>query len=150
MNERPELEEADPTVAKRAKLDSNYSIRQEKPQKKARNAKERRETKIDSKNNKGLIGSATMLTFVGMLNYMGNGEMPQNVCGGTQLDEQFVDSSPLMTAINNDDESQTIDSNRLTNDWSLDRAFEPKFDDYDFIGDLMPANPDLVASLDLS
>ena len=89
-----------------------------------------------------------MLTFVGMLNYMGNGEMPQNVCGGTQLDEQFVDSSPLMTAINEEEGSQTMD--RLTNDWSLDKAFEPNFDEYDFIGDLMPANPDSIASLDLS
>jgi hypothetical protein len=53
-----------------------------------------------------------------------------------------------MTAINEEEGSQTMD--RLTNDWSLDKAFEPNFDEYDFIGDLMPANPDSIASLDLS
>ena len=40
----------------------------------AQNLKERREKKVESKtsNNKGLIGAATMLSVVSMLNYMGN------------------------------------------------------------------------------
>ena len=51
--------------------------------------KEKRETKVDSKsNNKGLIGAATMLSVVSMLNYMGNeAGFPSQVC--TSLDENY-------------------------------------------------------------
>lgn len=47
----------------------------------------RRDEKVNAKSNKGLIGASMMLSVVGMLNYMGNSEMP--VC--TQLDQKFHD-----------------------------------------------------------
>jgi hypothetical protein len=43
---------------------------------KTKNLKEKRSDKAESKNNKGLIGASMMLSVVGMLNYMGNGEVP--------------------------------------------------------------------------
>ena len=51
--------------------------------------KDKREKKVDSKsNNKSLIGAATMLSVVSMLNYAG-GEpgVPSQVC--TSLDERY-------------------------------------------------------------
>lgn len=45
--------------------------------KKTKTSKEKRREKAESKsNNKGLIGAATMLSVVGMLNYMGQAEAP--------------------------------------------------------------------------
>ena len=56
----------------------------------ASNLKDKRATKVDSKsNNKGLIGAATMLSVVSMLNYMGNEtSIPSQVC--TSLDEKYA------------------------------------------------------------
>jgi len=53
--------------------------------------KEKRETKVDNKsNNKGLIGAATMLSVVSMLNYMGNeSSMPQSQVCTTSLDQKY-------------------------------------------------------------
>ena len=57
------------------------------------NLKEKRETKVESKqtNNKGLIGAATMLSVVSMLNYMGNNEtsIPSSTSYNTSLDEKY-------------------------------------------------------------
>ena len=52
--------------------------------------KNRRQDKADSKSNKGLIGASLMLSAVGVLNYMGNQEMP--VC--TQLDVIKAEKEP--------------------------------------------------------
>jgi len=58
---------------------------------KTKNLKEKRSDKVESKNNKGLIGASMMLSVVGMLNYMGNQEVP--MC--TSLDEQYSNQNPL-------------------------------------------------------
>lgn len=43
---------------------------------KKKSVSDKRKTKIEEKSNTGLITSATMLSVVGLLNYMGNGEVP--------------------------------------------------------------------------
>ena len=56
--------------------------------------KEKRETKVESKtsNNKGLIGAATMLSVVSMLNYMGNEQSMHSSGYNTQLDEKYSEN----------------------------------------------------------
>lgn len=58
---------------------------------KVKSSKEKRKAKTDQKSNKGLIGAATMLSVVGMLNYMGNGQVPTF----TSLNEQYTSQVPL-------------------------------------------------------
>ena len=84
MQPRPDIGEEDPTVLKRAKRSGisttgraegskKGSLKQKTPKEKR---EEKRSFKGQHQNNKGLIGAATMLSVVGMLNYMGQGEVP--------------------------------------------------------------------------
>ena len=97
-----------------------------------------------------------MLLGVGMLNYMGNSEIP-NICA-TNFDEQYNEESApheefrvsgiaeakneLMLATLG---SATEDLNSDV-DWSLDKFFDPSFVEYGFNGDLVPAKPDQFAN----
>ena len=90
--------------------------------------KERREIKVDSKsNNKGLIGAATMLSVVSMLNYMGNETtIPSQVC--TSLDEDYQENGleVLQTF------GTGLESSGMSEDWSVDMEFKPVYAEYDF------------------
>ena len=72
--EQPQLKRQKFTPAINTQADSEKLPSQKK--KPSKTMKNRRQDKADSKSNKGLIGASLMLSAVGMLNYMGNQEMP--------------------------------------------------------------------------
>ena len=105
----------------------------------SKNLKEKRATKVDSKsNNKGLIGAATMLSVVSMLNYMGNETgIPAPMCS-TSLDEKYseeTDGFEVFQALNHEG------SSAVPEEWSVDMEFKPVYAEYDFSGDLVPTFP---------
>ena len=112
---------------------------------KVKSPKEKRSAKTDQKSNKGLIGAATMLSVVGMLNYMGNGQVP--IC--TSLNEQYASQVPLeqfrilrAQDAKNNIENFVIDEGEEEESYdvySLEEDMQPLFDEYDFAGNLVPA-----------
>lgn len=76
LQERPVISEIDVTLKKRSKISKpNLGSSSAQPQKK-KSASDKRKTKMEEKSSTGLMASATMLSVVGLLNYMGNGEVP--------------------------------------------------------------------------
>lgn len=78
---KPIISEVDVTEKKRSKLvkpvrPTFNESKKAKSKSKKESVSEKRQTKVDDKSNKGLITSATMLSVVGLLNYMGSGEVP--------------------------------------------------------------------------
>ena len=109
----------------------------------SKNLKEKRATKVDSKsNNKGLIGAATMLSVVSMLNYMGNETgIPAPMCS-TSLDEKYseeTDGFEVFQALNHHGGHEG--SSVVPEEWSVDMEFKPVYAEYDFSGDLVPTFP---------
>ena len=113
---------------------------------KVKSSKEKRSAKTDQKSNKGLIGAATMLSVVGMLNYMGNGQVPTF----TSLNEQYTSQVPLeqfrilrAQDAKNDIENFVIDEEEEQENsydvYSIEEDMQPLFDEYDFAGNLVPA-----------
>ena len=107
----------------------------------SKNLKDKRATKVDSKsNNKGLIGAATMLSVVSMLNYMGNEtSIPAPM---TSLDEKYSESTDgfeFFQALNHHGGQEG--SSVVPEEWSVDMEFKPVYAEYDFSGDLVPSFP---------
>lgn len=88
VHARPAMDQAtEQPQKKRPKHQASVPAQNESQKKTAsstvKTGKQKRSEKVDQKNNKGLIGASMMLSVVGMLNYMGNQEIP--IC--TSLDE---------------------------------------------------------------
>jgi hypothetical protein len=90
-----------------------------------------------------------MLSVVGMLNYMGNQEVP--MC--TSLDEQYSNQMPLeqyrMARVSEAKNQLLPQQQHVDEDWSMDVNTEendlrPAYDEYAFSGDLVPAKPSQV------
>ena len=80
---RPITEEVDEPQLKRPRFTPALSLpelesdnRSLNKKKSSKTVKNRRQDKADSKSNTGIIGASMLLSAVGMLNYMGNQEMP--------------------------------------------------------------------------
>lgn len=156
--QRPHLQDEDQTQAKRARKPSTetqslstatMNIKVAKVEKIV-SAKAKRAEKIQAKSNKGQIAAATMLSVVGLLNYMGNGEA---VC--TSLDEVNSNRMPdeqfrvaRVSEAKNDltAESFTVEEDLddgEVEDWTLEQDL---MKEYNFAGELVPARPNSISS----
>ncbi len=126
-------------------------------------SKEKRSLKAESKNNnKGLIGAATMLSFVGMLNIMSPSS--ENICGQYNENHQYQTEKVELIEprvlegkndLNMEDfEEQLNQSGDLLNEWTLDNnvydggvaVVNEADDEFAFAGDFAPAKPDSVVN----
>ena len=129
--EQPQLKRQKFTPAINTQADSEKLPSQKK--KPSKTMKNRRQDKADSKSNKGLIGASLMLSAVGMLNYMGNQEMP--VC--TQLDvikaqKEPEDQQRVAQVVLAKADLQPQDFESISaNEWSLDSIREIEEEGYD-------------------
>lgn len=149
---RPVIKDADTTEKKRSKILKPAIAKPSK--KKTNSVSDKRQNKVEEKSNKGLITSATMLSVVGLLNYMGNGEVPscdysliQTESNSMPLEQLRV--AKVSEARDNDLPENLYDYDNVSehnSEWSFeqDAQFNPSFDEYDFHGDLVPAKPETV------
>lgn len=122
--------------------------------KKKASVSDKRQVKVEDKSNKGLITSATMLSVVGLLNYMGTSEVPVCDYNLMQTDSNEMPIEQFRVArvseAKNDLSEATFEDDNMSdvgnNDWSVeaDAYFNPAFDEYDFQGNLVPAKPETV------
>ena len=177
-------EVSDPHQVKRSKkemksyvnLDDTPSTPTESSSKRdKKSVKDKRKKKAEAKetqqpqSNKGLITSATMLSVVGLLNYMGN-TAAQTTCHGGEgqmfIDQGSNDMNPreefrsarvsdqkqeiLEASLTSDKAHEDEESAQQDNEWSIISAAEgsftvkPTYSDYDFAGEMVPIKPSQI------